>query len=77
MTEGELLNELIKENYIERVKENEVTVRMISIKLGIDENNARNILNMKVKSGELQKRLARTDSGCKVYAYFKMDGKGG
>lgn len=72
MTEDELLNDLIKENYVERVKENEVTVRMLSTKLGIDSNNARAILNAKVKSGKLKKRLARTESGCKVYAYSEI-----
>lgn len=72
MTEEELLNELTKEIYVERIKDNEITVRMLSIKLGINTNNARNILNSKVQTGELQKRLAINEFGYKVYAYSKI-----
>ena len=73
MTENELLKELSKELLIEPIRDDEVTARMLAMKLGIGTNNARAILDSKVKSGELTKRKARTSEGYQTYAYKKID----
>jgi len=73
MTENELLKELSKELLIEPIRDDEVTARMLAMKLGIETNNARAILDSKVKAGELTKRKARTSEGYQTYAYKKID----
>jgi len=73
MTENELLRELAQELNIEPIRDDEVTVRMLAMKLGIETNNARAILESKVKAGELVKRKARTPQGYQTYAYKKIN----
>jgi len=73
MTENELLKELAEELDLKPVQEDEVTARMLAIELGIEINNARNLLESRVKAGKLSKRKARTSEGYQTYAYKKID----
>jgi predicted transcriptional regulator len=58
--------------YVEKA-EDEVTARMLAMELGIEINNARNLLESRVKAGKLSKRKARTSEGYQTYAYKKID----
>ena len=73
MTENELLRELAEELNFKPIQEDEVTARMLAIELGIETNNARNLLESRVKAGKLSKRKARTSEGYQTYAYKKID----
>ena len=73
MTENELIKELANELDFKPIQEDEVTARMLAIELGIETNNARNLLESWVKAGKLSKRKARTSEGYQTYAYKKIN----
>jgi predicted transcriptional regulator len=73
MTENELLRELAQELNFKPIQKDEITARMLAMELGIEINNARNLLESRVKAGKLSKRKARTSEGYQTYAYKKID----
>jgi len=73
MTENELLKELAEELNFKPIQKDEITARMLAMELGIEINNARNLLESRVKAGKLSKRKARTSEGYQTYAYKKID----
>ena len=73
MTENELLKERAEELNFKPIQKDEITARMLAMELGIEINNARNLLESRVKAGKLSKRKARTSEGYQTYAYKKID----
>jgi hypothetical protein len=62
MTENELLDALAAELTVAPIEPDEITARMLSLKIGVSERQAYNILNQKVDAGELETRIAKSNS---------------
>ena len=70
--EYSLLQELVAEYDYPLLDPNKhVTAKMLSDQTGLGDRACRNILNKKLKSGDLDREWVRDEHGARWYGYFK------
>jgi len=72
MTAEELLNELAQIIDLPEIEDDEITVRMLEDKTGMNNKTCRVTLERLTSAGKLTKRLARNPDGRQVMAWRKV-----